>query len=92
MEPSSANREDAISKVLLVIGLVLVAGAILVYHYSPQFQSGAPAASGAAADSGIQIPPRPVPEIRGKPVADFRLPADESCRILDRVAEGEGVG
>ena len=74
MEPASANREDAISKVLLVIGLVLVAGAILVYHYSPQFQPGAPGTSGSAADSGIQIPPRPVPEIRGKPVADFRLP------------------
>jgi cytochrome c biogenesis protein CcmG/thiol:disulfide interchange protein DsbE len=80
MEPSSANREDKISKILLVIGLVLVAGAILVYHYSPQFQPGAAQPSnaisplGEAADSNIELPPPVVPAIRGKPVADFRLP------------------
>ena len=74
LEPSSAHREDAISKILLVIGLVLVAGAILVYHYSPQFQPDSSARSAAAADRGVDLPPIPVPAIRGKPVADFRLP------------------
>ncbi|MBI2819261.1 MAG: TlpA family protein disulfide reductase [Acidobacteria bacterium] len=74
MEPSSANREDTISKVLLVIGLVLVAGAILVYHFSPQFQPGAPASSDVAADRGIELPAPVIPAIRGKPVADFSLP------------------
>lgn len=73
MEPSSANREDAISRALLVIGLVLVAGAILVYHYSPEFKPGAPAPR-AITDSGVEPPPPVIPDIRGKPVAAFDLP------------------
>lgn len=73
MEPSSDNREAAISRTLMVIGLVLVVGAILVYHFSPQFQPAAPTSSTAAVapDQQIRIP---VPAIRGKPVAAFRLP------------------
>jgi len=72
MEPSSANREEAISRTLLVIGLALVVGAFLVYHFSPEFKPGAPAPRAAAADAN---PPAPViPEIRGRPVAAFDLP------------------
>ncbi|MBI3934438.1 MAG: TlpA family protein disulfide reductase [Acidobacteria bacterium] len=74
MEPSAANREDAISRTLLLIGLVLVAGAILVYHYSPRFQPGAPAAAPTSVDGAVQPPAPVVPAIRGKPVAAFDLP------------------
>ena len=78
MEPASANREDAISKILLVIGLVLVAGAILVYYFSPEFQPGVSGGSrttaGVADNGGIQIPEPVAPAIRGKSVADFSLP------------------
>jgi len=74
LEPSSASREDAISRTLLILGLVLVAGAILVYHFSPQFKPGVPAANSAAADGTVRPPAPVVPEIRGKPVAAFDLP------------------
>jgi thiol-disulfide isomerase/thioredoxin len=73
MDPSSANREDAISKVLLIIGLALVVGAVLVYHYSPQFQPQTPRPQQASADTAVEPPPAYLPAIRGKPVAAFDL-------------------
>jgi thiol-disulfide isomerase/thioredoxin len=76
MEPSTDNREAAISRTLLVIGLVLVVGAILVYHFSPQFQppATASATATATADQQVQTPTPAIPAIRGKPVAAFDLP------------------
>ena len=68
------NKEDALSRTLLVVGLLLVAGAIAVYHYSPKFQATPKPAPQAAAGEAVPPEPPAAPSIRGEPAPAFELP------------------
>src|SRR3970040_516629 len=71
--PPPDKKEQALSRLLLLGGLLLVAGALAIYRNAGGFQP--PSRPAASADSQPVIPPVPViPAIRGKPAAEFALP------------------
>jgi thiol-disulfide isomerase/thioredoxin len=85
---SPQQGEDALSRTLLVVGLVLVVGAIAVYHFSPEFKLQPPKRAGVqdqGAGPAIQIP---VPAIRGTVAPMFELP-DVNGKIV-RLADFKG--
>jgi thiol-disulfide isomerase/thioredoxin len=88
MESQQPNREDAVSKTLLVIGLLLVGGAIAIYHFSPRFVPNQRVAAAAAADETAQIPAPEVPSIRGEPAPAFELLNLEGKKV--RLADLKG--
>jgi thiol-disulfide isomerase/thioredoxin len=68
--PPPRNKEQALSRLLLLGGLLLVAGALAIYHKSGGFQ-----VRPQSATPNLVTPPAPViPAIRGKPAAAFELP------------------
>ena len=76
--PNKSNNksEDAVSRILLIVGLLLVVGAIAVYHFSPRFvppQQSAPAATRVAADENPSDATADVPAIRGTAAPAFEL-------------------
>jgi thiol-disulfide isomerase/thioredoxin len=77
MDSGAPHKEDAVSKILLIVGLLLVVGAIAVYHFSPRFVPPQPSNGGAAAASGADqtvSPPAPaVSSIRGETAPAFEL-------------------
>ena len=74
MDSTPPNKEELLSKTLLLFGLALVAGAIAVYHFSPQFKPASKAVSQTATEQPAQPEPPPPPSIRGEPAAAFELP------------------
>ena len=72
---NGSNKEDAVSKVLLIVGLLLVGGALAVYHFSPRF---VPPQAAVRADTGAdtakpESEPAPAPSVRGQNAPAFEL-------------------
>jgi thiol-disulfide isomerase/thioredoxin len=74
MDSTPPNRDDALSKVLLLAGLALVAGAIAVYHYSPQFKLGTKPAPASDSVAGQPRQAEAPPSIRGEPAPALDVP------------------
>jgi thiol-disulfide isomerase/thioredoxin len=72
--PKNRNSDDSLSRTLLIIGLVLVAAAVGLYLYSPEFKLGEPASRTTADQGELPVIPLPVPAIRGTPAPEFELP------------------
>jgi thiol-disulfide isomerase/thioredoxin len=87
MDSQPRNREDAVSRTLLIIGLLLVAGAIAVYHFSPRFEPAA-AKNAATADQPAQTPAVEAPSIRGEPAPAFELANLDGKKV--RLADFKG--
>ena len=89
MDSQPPNREDAVSRTLLIVGLLLVAGAIAVYHFSPRFEPKVSAGAAASADRPADIPaPEEAPSIRGTPAPAFELANLEGKKV--RLADFKG--
>ena len=86
VEPRPPQKsEEALSRTLLLIGLILVAGAIVVYYFSPGLNTSARPAPRSADQSDVPVLPIPVPAIRGTPAVAFELPnlQGETVRLAD---------
>lgn len=73
MEPTGQtpqNKEDQLSRWLLLFGLLLVAAALILYSRYQRTFPGSQSAANAPASAAPAAPPA----IRGQPAADFALP------------------
>ena len=69
--PPPGRKEQALSRLLLLGGLLLVAGALAIYHKSGGFQPGPQTGPQSASQSPLELSAPVVPAIRGKAAAEF---------------------